>query len=96
MTMRRNAKPGETVRYVGANIGYIPGIPMKDMGDEEWNALDSDLRAWAIQSGMYQLGGPEEGAQQLAAAKNEPPANQSTPAQTETKPASQDKGKKEG
>jgi hypothetical protein len=73
MTVRRNAKPGEKVRYVGANIGYMPGIPMKDMDAEEWNALDGDLRENAIKAGLYQLGGPEEGAKELAEVKGEVP-----------------------
>lgn len=73
MTTRRNAKPGEQVRYIGANIGgYIPGVPMKDMNDEEWNALDGDLRVLALGSGLYELGGdPAEAAATREAAQDE-------------------------
>jgi hypothetical protein len=82
MTTRRNAKPGEQVRYIGANIGgYIPGVPMKDMGDEEWNALDSDLRVLALGSGMYELGGdPAEAIEAKEAAQD---AAAGAPAATE-------------
>ena len=66
MAIRRNAKSGEQVRYVGANIGYIPGVPMKDMDADEWNALDGELRENALRAGLYQLGGPEEGAEETA------------------------------
>ena len=66
MAIRRNAKTGETVRYVGANIGYMPGVPMQDMDAETWNALDPDLRENALRAGLYQLGGPEEGAEETA------------------------------
>jgi len=100
MIIRRNAKAGEQVRYIGANIGYMPGIPMKDMDADEWNALDGDLRENAIRAGLYQLGGPEEGAEQTAEAKGEvvPPATAEAPkpADKQTKPAAQDKGQKEG
>lgn len=91
MTIRRNAKAGEQVRYIGANIGYMPGIPMKDMDADEWNALDGDLRENAIRAGLYQLSGPEEGAERTAEAKNETLVS----AQAE-KPANQTKGQKEG
>lgn len=102
MTVRRNAKAGETVRYVGANIGYMPGVPMKDMDAEEWNALDGDLRENAIRAGLYQLGGPEEGAKELAAVKGEVPgvaamgagAKPESPAEAEApKDSKQGKGK---
>lgn len=106
MTVRRNAKAGETVRYVGANIGYMPGVPMKDMDAEEWNALDGDLRENAIKAGLYQLGGPEEGAKDLAEIKGEVPGVAAVEAKAEVKPepakadapkeTKQDKGQKEG
>lgn len=66
MTIRRNAKAGEQVRYIGANIGYIPGIPMKDMDDAEWNALDGDLRETGIKSGMYALSDQGDAAPEVA------------------------------
>lgn len=69
MAIRRNAKSGEQVRYVGANIGYMPGVPMQDMDADEWNALDGDLRENALRAGLYQLGGPEEGAEETAEIK---------------------------
>jgi len=81
MTIRRNAKPGETVRYIGANIGYMPGVPMKDMDAAEWNALDGDLRENAIRAGLYALGDP-------AAAENEPER------EPEREPAKRGKGSK--
>ena len=103
MIIRRNAKAGEQVRYIGANIGYMPGIPMKDMDADEWNALDGDLRKNAIRAGLYQLGGPEEGAEQTAEAKGEVPNPAPTQteapkadAKAEAKPANQTKGQKEG
>ena len=64
-------KSGEQVRYVGANIGYIPGVPMKDMDADEWNALDGELRESALRAGLYQLGEPEEGAEETADIKGE-------------------------
>jgi len=74
MAIRRNAKSGEQVCYVGANIGYIPGVPMKDMDADEWNALDGDLRKNAIRAGLYQLGGPEDAAEEMSDIGTLPPA----------------------
>ena len=83
MAIRRNAKSGEQVRYVGANIGYMPGIPMQDMDAETWNALDPDLRENALRAGLYQLGGPEEGAEQTAEINGE--AGEPLPAEKPSK-----------
>lgn len=96
MTARRNAKPGETVRYIGANIGYIPGVPMKDMGDEEWNTLDSDLRVAALGSGMYELGDPDDAAEVKAAAQEEAVKPAATEPKPEPKTGKGDKEQKEG
>ena len=85
MAIRRNAKSGEQVRYVGANIGYIPGVPMKDMDADEWNALDGELRENALRAGLYQLGGPEEGAEETADIKGE--VGEPAPAEKQAKRA---------
>ena len=95
MTARRNAKPGEKVRYIGANIGYIPGVPMKDMNDEEWNALDSDLRVLALGSGMYELGDPDDAAEVKAQAQDEATKPEPNKAEAPAK-RGQDKEQKEG
>jgi hypothetical protein len=100
MTVRIKAKAAETVRYVGANIGYVPGIPMQDMDAATWNELDESLRVWGIESGMYQIGGPEQAADDLAEIKGEV-----TPAAAPVEPAAapeqeaksgRSKGAKEG
>lgn len=98
MTIRRNAKAGEQVRYIGANIGYMPGVPMKDMDAEEWNALDGDLRENAIKAGLYQLGGPEEGAKETADMSNEPlaPAQAEKATKAEAAKTTKSEGQKEG
>ena len=83
MAIRRNAKSGEQVRYVGANIGYIPGVPMQDMDADEWNALDGELRENALKAVLYQLGGPEEGAEETAEIKSE--ASEPAPAEKQAK-----------
>ena len=93
MTVRRNAKPGETVRYVGANIGYIPGVPMKDMDAEEWNALDADLRVLALGSGLYELGDPEDAAEVKAAAQDEAAEPAEGKANNKAEPAKSEQGK---
>ena len=85
MAIRRNAKSGEQVRYVGANIGYMPGIPMQDMDADTWNALDADLRENAIKAGLYQLGEPEEGAEETADIKGE--VGEPAPAEKQAKRA---------
>ena len=74
MAIRRNAKSGEQVRYVGANIGYMPGIPMQDMDADTWNALDADLRENAIKGGLYQWGEPEDAAEEMSDIGTLPPA----------------------
>ena len=100
MTARRNAKPGEKVRYIGANIGYIPGVPMKDMNDEEWIVLDCYLRVLALGSGMYDLCDGDDAAEVKAQAQDE--ATKPEPAKPEPNKAEapakrgQDKEQKEG
>ncbi len=96
MAARRNAKPGETVRYIGANIGgYIPGVPLKDMDAEEWNALDVDLRVLAMDSGLYEMGDPDEAAEVKAAAQED--AVKAAPGKVEPgKAPKSDKEQKEG
>lgn len=42
------------VRYTGDGNEYIYGVPMRDMTDDEWNALPEDGRVIAIASGLFE------------------------------------------
>jgi hypothetical protein len=47
------AAPKE-VRFVGGDA-YLPGVPAVDMSREDWEALDADLRANALQLELYEV-----------------------------------------
>jgi hypothetical protein len=48
-----------TVTYVGDG-GFITGVPMRDMSQEEWLALPDELLALALASGLYEVHEIEE------------------------------------
>jgi hypothetical protein len=41
-----------TITYTGDGR-YLDGVPMRDLTDEEWAALADELRAAALELGVY-------------------------------------------
>ena len=41
--------------YVGQGE-FIPGVPARDLTEDEWLALDGDTQALALDSGLYVAG----------------------------------------
>lgn len=37
------------------NNEFIPGIPVGDLSDEQWNSLNEHQQKQAIESGVYEL-----------------------------------------
>jgi len=44
------------IKYVGKNVGFIPGVPARDMSNDE--ARDYDISA-LLRSGLYKLERPK-------------------------------------
>lgn len=41
-------------KYVGKNGEHFAGIPMRDLTEEDWSALDADQRKLVRQSSLYE------------------------------------------
>lgn len=42
-----------TTKYVGKQGEYLPGIPARNLTDEEWDELSKEERKAAVASGLY-------------------------------------------
>jgi hypothetical protein len=57
--------------YVGTGVGYLNGIPARDLTEEEWAALTPEQQAEVKASGLYELEGEK-------VATEEPPAEEAS------------------
>lgn len=42
-------------KYVGKNGEYFAGIPMRDLTEEDWSALDAEQRKLVRSSALYEV-----------------------------------------
>ena len=68
------------VRYLNPSA-YVPGVPQCDMTAEQWMALPAQVRAWALDSGLYEV--------DAALPANDVETAQATPANGECEPCQQ-------
>ena len=42
-------------------MNYIPGVPMRDLTDDEWDALDDDAKATVDAAPFFRKTAPRQG-----------------------------------
>ena len=77
---RKDAVIALPVRYLDPSA-YVPGVPQCDMTAEQWMTLPAQVRAWALDSGLYKV--------DAALPANDVEAAQATPASGECEPCQQ-------
>lgn len=53
--MMAPSKASPAVRYVGDGSGFIPGVPLRDLTADEWQAMDPVVQASVRSSGIYRV-----------------------------------------
>lgn len=41
------------ILYLGDGTEFVPGIPARDLTEDEWAALGEEAQAFALASGLY-------------------------------------------
>lgn len=49
-----------TVKYIGDGSHYFPGVPMRDLTQDEWDALPAKVKTALIKAKLFDAKAPKE------------------------------------
>ena len=58
-----------TIKYIGDGTAYFPGVPMRDLEQDEWDALSDNIKTALVAAKLFDAKAPKVQATPTASNK---------------------------
>lgn len=48
-----------TIKYIGDGASYFPGVPMRDLEQDEWDALADSVKVALVKAKLFEANAPK-------------------------------------